>query len=103
MIPKLRVYISASFEQKEEMRDVARALEALGMEVTSTWVYQGHDATTTLPGPQQEAITKVDLREVKHADVMLHIADGRRTGTNVSRVVWPRWRQCSVSTSLTVS
>lgn len=68
----MKVYIAAKYRRRFELRALASALRAHGVEVTSQWLDNGEEDAE---GPQ--AAAQMDLDDVDRADVVVFIGEPR--------------------------
>jgi nucleoside 2-deoxyribosyltransferase len=70
-----KVYIAAKYHRRFELRSLADALRARGVEVTSRWIDNGEDEAAERGGPG--AAAQMDLDDVVSADAVIFIGEPR--------------------------
>lgn len=73
-----KVYLAARYSRHPEMQAYAQQLEALGMEITSRWIYGGHDLSGYEDGAQHAHMPQwafEDWLDVKSADLVLNFTE----------------------------
>ncbi len=75
----MKVYIAASFNAQDEMRYLAKKLEAAGHEVTSTWIFQEAENANENPMLARKFAFR-DLTEIKASDVVVVVTTTPTTG-----------------------
>lgn len=72
------VYIAARYSRKEEMIEVQRELERVGLIVTSRWLTEPHPATTGLEDvsdADNRYYAGVDLEDIERCDHILFFSE----------------------------
>lgn len=75
---KLRVYLAGRWARRAEIRRLGNMLAALGVEVTSSWLYSGEEDSGAPAALLAEWAAR-DLRDVARADALVLITDGEDT------------------------
>lgn len=72
----MKIYLSAAWSRLDEISQVARELEALGVEITSCWL---HEETHSMTNGGMEKFLRerayIDLADVDAADGIVRFAD----------------------------
>lgn len=72
----LKVYLAAAFCRKDEILQVARQLEELGITVTSRWLTEQKDVPTDVSRSVFLAErAQIDLDDIDRADVLVRFSD----------------------------
>lgn len=69
----MRVYLAGPFSWKKAVKDYARELHAIGIEVTSSWLDEEAAPDSTLdqfPDDHNKKIANVDVADIDRADVV---------------------------------
>ena len=69
-------YLAAAFHRQKEMRELAKEVEALGVTVTSQWLYEDPAPTDLIEKEkflEENAI--MDMNDVERADVLIRFSD----------------------------
>lgn len=70
----MKLYLSASYVRKHELRGYRSVLESLGHEVTSTWLDEpdyGDDGVSMMQGPDYCALAHRDCVDIDRADAFV--------------------------------
>jgi nucleoside 2-deoxyribosyltransferase len=70
----MRVYLAAGFSHKDEIAEKTRELQALGVQVTSTWPWEEVKPATQLHEVSEEYLTthaQRDINEINEADTII--------------------------------
>ena len=81
----MKVYLAAAFSRQNEIKEIARQLRNLGVEVTSRWL----DAETIYKKPTrlrtEDAFT--DIRDLRAADILIRFTDSVDGNSVPSRLI----------------
>jgi hypothetical protein len=71
----VKVYLAGAFSRQAELRNVALELEALGIEVTSRWLYEtGPENPKDRQWYRRETAFK-DIQDLRAADILVRFTD----------------------------
>jgi len=94
----LKVYLAAAFYRKEEILQVARQLEELGITVTSRWLTEQKDVPTDVSRAKFLAErAQIDLDDIDRADILVRFTDDLSsptvpshlaTGSRMGEMLW---------------
>jgi hypothetical protein len=75
----LKVYLAGAFSRQAELRAIATDLDALGVEVTSRWLYEtGPENPKDRQRYRRETAFK-DVQDVRAADILVRFTDDLST------------------------
>lgn len=80
---KLAVYLAARFSRKNEIKEKAKELEALGINVTSRWLDETADPNSDLKEFDDDAhteVAQVDIEDIDAADVLVLFTENPELG-----------------------
>lgn len=78
----MRIYIAGRYSRRDEFREVAKQLEEMGHEVTSTWLRENIDPNHTMadiPPSFAAGAALTDLEDVDRADAVLFYSETELT------------------------
>ena len=80
---KQRVYISSRFDRRDEMKEVSKAVQALGFDDVSHWIVQEQGANPSETVLRDRAT--LDRNDVYACDILVRFSDDLTTATIPSR------------------
>lgn len=80
----MKIYLASAYSRRDEMREVAKTLMAMGHVITSTWLQTNFRETGDgeIPTPPDERKTWAlkDLQDIRQADCVVSFTGGGRRG-----------------------
>jgi hypothetical protein len=76
----VKVYLCARYSRHPEMRQVAKTLEAAGLEVTSRWIAGSHDCSDHAGLDEKMRLAAEDWVDLLAADSVLAFSEGPAPG-----------------------
>lgn len=78
----MKIYLAGKYSSKEEIREKAAELRALGIEVTSTWLEEPHAPNTAMsdvPEDDLAVYAQNDLTDIEMADWLVFFSEDPTT------------------------
>jgi hypothetical protein len=69
----IKVYLASRYARREDIEKYAHALQGLGFEIASTWVFGDHDVLSN-PGDTKKFAT-LDRLDLLHSDIVINFAE----------------------------
>jgi hypothetical protein len=71
----LKVYLAAAWRRQSEMRYLAQKLDAIGVEITSRWLYEQESPNPRDRDRHRRETALIDIQDVRAADALVRFTD----------------------------
>lgn len=71
----MRVYLASAWSRQHELREIAQELEAIGVEITSRWLYEKEAPRSEDRERHLRETAFIDIQDVRRSDMLVRFTD----------------------------